>query len=335
MIYVGIDMQVERKLGRGLIITLIVVTLVILAYSVITSSLSSLLELYSMDTLVSLLVITLGWIISALRLKLLFESSMKGITLPLIDSLAIRLIGGLIANITPSSIGGEPGRAYYLSRRIGVDTVKSYALVIYEVYYDVLAVNIIGACISVKYLPLSTPVLLVSLFMSLSWLSISLKIVRAGRNMPSGLDAAPRWIPGFMRKHFNKLYARYLDFASSYSEMASRISLGRKALLWLLTILYHTIWGVAALPFIHVFNVDAVVKVVEAYFIMQSFSSLPTPGGSGAAEYGLSIVLDPSVVVKYRVVYYYYGIMAGLISLIMYDNKLRRRVSRPSLEDGF
>ncbi|MGC8953966.1 MAG: flippase-like domain-containing protein, partial [Desulfurococcus sp.] len=190
MIYVGIDMQVERKLGGGLIITLIVVTLVILAYSVITSSLSSLLELYSMDTPVSLLVITLGWIISALRLKLLFESSMKGITLPLIDSLAIRLIGGLTANITPSSIGGEPGRAYYLSRRTGVDTVKSYALVIYEVYYDVLAVNIIGAFLSVKYLPLSTPVLLVSLFMSFSWLSISLKIVRAGRNMPSGPDAA-------------------------------------------------------------------------------------------------------------------------------------------------
>jgi len=308
-------LQVEKN-KVGFTITLVIVTAIILLYSLATSSLNAFMELLSIDTLIAASILTLGWLISAVRLRILIQSYTRGDPIPLLDSLKIRLIGGLLANITPSALGGEPARAYYISRRIGASFVESFAIAIYEVYYDVIAVNAIALAFSMQYLPVSLPILLVALFMVTTWLSASLKISRT-RSRP--LEALPQWIPGFLRKPVEALYKRYIEFATSYSSVSSMLPTRVKTVLWVLTIAYHTIWGLAALAFLHSLEFNTVIGAVKAYFLMQSFSSLPTPGGSGAAEYGLSIVLNPLVVVKYRVTYYYYTIILGLVASITYS----------------
>lgn len=319
----GVHSVRSISLSASMVAAVALATVVILVYSVVTSSLGALPGLLSADTVFSAALITLGWVVSAVRLKLLLESYGGRVRLPLLDAVAIRLIGGLVANITPSSIGGEPARAYYVSRRTGLGMAESYALVIYEVYYDVIAVNLAGVFLSIQALPLSTPVLLVAVFMSTSWLYASFKVSKTGRSVGDG-SSLPRWVPGFLRSRFNALYARYLEFARSYSSVSSSIPLRVKAAAWALTLVYHTIWGLAVVPFTGSATLPLAARAVEAYFLMQSFSSLPTPGGSGAAEYGLSLLLDPSTVVKYRVLYYYYGVVVGLAVLAAYDSLLRR-----------
>lgn len=308
-------MQVEKS-KVGFTITLVIVTAIILLYSLATSSLSAFMELLSIDTPIAASILTLGWLISAVRLRILLQSYTRGDPIPLVDALKIRLIGGLLANITPSALGGEPARAYYISRRIGAGFVESFAIAVYEVYYDVIAVNAIALAFSIQYLPVSLPILLVALFMVTTWLSASLKI---SRTRSKTLGALPQWIPGFLRKPIEALHKHYIEFATSYSSVSSRIPTRVKVVLWVLTIVYNVIWGLAALAFLHSLESNAVIGAVKAYFLMQSFSSLPTPGGSGAAEYGLSIVLNPLVVVKYRVTYYYYTIILGLIASITHS----------------
>ncbi|MCY0868105.1 MAG: lysylphosphatidylglycerol synthase transmembrane domain-containing protein [Desulfurococcus sp.] len=306
----------ESRITRSLIATALIVGAVALAYGVATSSLTSLLELYSPGTLLSIALLTAGWAISAVRLKILVESTVKR-RLPLVEYLAVRLIGGLMASLTPSAIGGEPARAYYVSRRTGIPLTESYAIVIYEVYYDVVAVSVIAVFASIKLLPLSTPVLLVSLFSATAWLYASIRVSSTGRLRH--LDPEPEENKGFLGRITGRLRRYYFKFAESYSRVAAGTPLSVKIVLWLLTLVYNTLWGLAVIPLQQHCTLGDILRSVEAYYLMQSFSMLPTPGGSGAAEYALSLLLDPSTVLKYRVLYYYYNVLLGVVALLLYE----------------
>jgi len=52
-----------------------------------------------------------------------------------------------------------------------------YAMTIYEVSYDVVLTCVLGAIFSVWYLPLSTPILAVSLVVPISWLLFFKKLM--------------------------------------------------------------------------------------------------------------------------------------------------------------
>jgi len=197
-----------------------------------------------------------------------------------------------------------------------LSTGSSYALAIYEVSYDVIYTCILGLFFSVWYLPYSIPVLLVSGFVVVSWPVFFRNIWRVVPRLKANYVAVKlgkfAW--------FEKLFKHIEDFGKTYSEISSTMDLGSKLFTWILTVLIHCLWALAIAPFLY-FQRRAVNPVLglwtafSAYSLMQAISMLPTPGGAGVAEYGLSLVLPPEVVVAYRIIYYFVPIASALFIL--------------------
>ncbi|MEM0378407.1 MAG: lysylphosphatidylglycerol synthase domain-containing protein [Thermosphaera sp.] len=289
---------------RKVAATLIIVTIVIVAYGIFTSGYEGFSSILTPRTIASLAFLLAGWFISAIRLRLLVDR-VYGFKIKLSDSLKARFLGGLLANITPSAIGGEPARAAYLRKVMDRGIEELYALSLYEVYYDVILVNMMAFIPAFFYLPVSLPVVLVSSFMIASWIYIGFFIKQTSSNSPKGFI-------GWLSKKFPKFTERYLKFSTRYAEISSRISLNGKILIAVLTLSYNTLWGVAAWFFT---DSSSILQCIMAYYFMMSMGSLPTPGGSISSEYALSLVLPPSTVVSYRTLFYYSTILIGLVIL--------------------
>lgn len=287
---------------RKIIATLLMVTLVILAYSILTAGYEGFKDLVSWKGLASFTVLMAGWFISAVRLKYLV-GKIYGYRLSLKASLKARLLGGLVANITPSAIGGEPARAAFLRKIMGKDIEELYALALYEVYYDVILVNTVALIPALLYIPVSIPVVLVASFMVTSWLSMSYFIKRnSGRSNNSLLLKISARLPAF--------YERFVKFSNGYREISSKIGFTGVLVLVALTIVYNTTWGLAIF---FLAGGNYLLEGVIAYYFMMSMGSIPTPGGSISSEYGLSIILPPSIVVSYRTLFYYSTILIGFV----------------------
>jgi len=306
-----------RSIGvnwRRLIIATALVLGVIQAYIVLTGADLSRIELK--DLVYSALLVFAGWVISALRLTYIVKANYRSANLSFKTCLKARFLGDLLAKITPSAIGGEPVRALLISIETGLSTGSSYALAIYEVSYDVIYTCILGLFFSVWYLPYSIPVLLVSGFVVVSWPVFFRNIGRVVPKLKANYVAVKlgkfAW--------FEKLFKHIEDFGKTYSEVSSTMDLGSKLFTWILTILIHCLWAQAIAPFLY-FQWRAVNPVLglwtafSAYSLMQAISMLPTPGGAGVAEYGLSLVLPPEVVVVYRIIYYFVPIASALFIL--------------------
>jgi len=286
---------------RKIIATLITVTSVILAYSILTAGYEGFKNLASWKGAASFTVLLIGWFISAVRLKYLV-GKIHGYRLSLKESMKARLLGGLVANITPSAIGGEPARAAFLKKIMGKDIEELYALTLYEVYYDVILVNTVALIPAFLYLPVSIPVVLVASFMIASWLSMSFLIKRNNNSSNSFLLKISARFPGF--------YERFVKFSNGYREISSKIGLSGVLVLSALTIAYNTTWGLATF---FLAGDHHILEGVVAYYFMMSMGSIPTPGGSISSEYGLSIILPPSAVVSYRTLFYYSTILLGFL----------------------
>ncbi|MEM3927273.1 MAG: lysylphosphatidylglycerol synthase transmembrane domain-containing protein [Desulfurococcaceae archaeon] len=304
------------KIWRKLVTALVFATIIIILYNIVLGTIhTNIRYLLSYYAFTSLAILLIGWIISAFRLKIIVESSFSVKSIGLFDCVKARFLGGLLANITPSSIGGEPARALYISRLMDIDLTSSYAMAIYEVYYDVITVNLIGFILSTWYLPRSIPVLLVSISMTLSWIGIHVYLknrsivertaILLGKILPKDIVA--------------RIYSYISNFAQHYHNISQRVGLGKKIIITFLTILYNSVWGMAIVPLQYVrhveVNAESIMNAISSYYMMQSISALPTPGGSGVAEYGLLIGLEPSVAMIYRIIYYYSTILIGLIVL--------------------
>jgi len=72
--------------------------------------------IFSLDAAFSLISILVGWFLSAIRLRLTVKLSSPNASCSLISCIKARFLGDVIAKITPSSIGGEPAREYYLAK---------------------------------------------------------------------------------------------------------------------------------------------------------------------------------------------------------------------------
>jgi len=286
---------------KKIVATLLIATLVVLVYSILTSGYDGFKNLVSWRGVASFTVLLAGWLISAVRLKYLINK-VYGYRLGLKASVKARLLGGLVANVTPSAIGGEPARAAYLKKIMGKDVEELYALTLYEVYYDVIMVNTMALFPAFLYLPVSIPVILVASFMLVSWLSMGYLIKRNSNNSnDSSLLRISIRFPGY--------YERFVKFSNGYKEISSKIGLSGMFVLALLTLAYNTTWGLAGY---FLTEEPRILEAVVAYYFMMSMGALPTPGGSISSEYGLSIILPPSTVVSYRTLFYYSTILLGL-----------------------
>ncbi|MEM2024710.1 MAG: flippase-like domain-containing protein [Desulfurococcaceae archaeon] len=304
---------------KALLVALIVVAVLLLYSSLMNTGLPS----FSAHSLAaSLAIFMAGWLVSAIRLKMLVRACDPASSCSFRTFVEARFLGELLARITPSSIGGEPARAYHISRNTKLGYLEAYMLTLYEVYFDVVLTCLVGAIVSVPYLPPSLPVLLVSILTAFAWvLAFNLIDKIKVRREISGHTRMGRLL---RNERLNRLVGYIKTSRTYYAEIRSKVKASRVILAWLLTALVHVLWGFSVVPLIvdkhggSVSPLTALKEGVSAYFLMQAISIIPTPGGSGVAEYGLTLVLAPDIVVAYRGIYYFIPLAIGLAVSLRY-----------------
>lgn len=311
--------KIGEILRKALVVVTVVVT-VLLLYSRLTGAEPP--KFSALSLAASLAVFMGGWLVSAVRLKQLVHSCNNGLKCSFRTFIEARFLGELLARITPSSIGGEPARAYHISRNTKLGYLEAYMLTLYEVYFDVVMTCVVGAIASIPYLPLSAPVLLVSLTVGATWVIAFNFIDKLNFYKLVGIRNCAEKL--MRSKHLERVVKYIRESKRQYSEIRSKITAGRLAMTWLLTALIHILWATSIIPLIAerqqglLDPFTAIKTSLSAYFLMQAISIIPTPGGSGVAEYGLTIVLAPEVVVVYRAVYYFIPLIIGLVVSLKY-----------------
>ncbi|HDJ83504.1 MAG TPA: flippase-like domain-containing protein, partial [Desulfurococcaceae archaeon] len=108
-----------RVSRRSMILVISLVTFVIIGYSIVTGSFRFLEEVSFTKLVLSFIILMFAWLISAYRLKYIHRilEPDRCLNTSIKDYFYARLLGGLMAYITPSAIGGEPARAYYLAKK--------------------------------------------------------------------------------------------------------------------------------------------------------------------------------------------------------------------------
>ncbi len=317
----------EIKISKKtIVLVILVVTTVMIAYNVITEGMKPPI-IDPLNLLLAFIVFFGAWLVSAIRLRTIHASLDPEKKLPLKEYLYARLLGGLMAYITPSAIGGEPARAYYLSYKCHERFSKYFALVIYEVLYDVFVTSIGAVVFSLFYLPLTIPIIIVGIANTSFWGTMYLLL----ENMIDP-DNAPRIIRFVVRIVNDQLSKRlgdsYTSFASSFKTIVSRMNITRRFVVCALTIVFQILFGITIyLLGFNVYNVN-VVRAIVAYFLAITASALPTPGGAGTMEYGLSITLPPGLVILSRSFIYYTTVIMGII--VLYHSGIREIIERNS-----
>ncbi len=318
---------------RSMILVISLVTVVIIGYSIITGSYRFLEEVSFIKLVLSLIIFMFAWLISAYRLKYIHRilDPDRCLNTRIKDYFYARLLGGLMAYITPSAIGGEPARAYYLAKKCMGRFSRYFALSIYEVYYDIMIVNIFALSLSFYSLPYSLFVILVSIGSIAFWIIMYHLIKNIVE--PEKTNVVLRWIIKWMNKLVHKrlemIKDSYYDFASSFNTLINNSYIINKFVIVVLTIVYHLCNSLAifvlAIKSVTINSViNAVLASISAYFYSLALGALPTPGGAGVMEYGLSLALAPEIVIVSRTLMYYSTVIIGL--LILYKIGLTKEI---------
>lgn len=313
---------------RTVFLTIAIVNLVIITYSILTKSYSALFRINTLILVLAVLTELSAWFVSAIRLRILHRIlDSSGKTLSIKHYFYARMLGGLLAYLTPSAIGGEPARAYYLHLKIGEGFPRYLALSIYEVFYDIIIVNVLAIIFSINKIPYTIPVILVSSLSLITWIIVYsiFKNILPTNNTSILISKFVKFIETRLMKRFTSISKSYLDFGTSFREIASRVEFRDRVIVIYLTITMYllsslTITLIALSIDYEKGFVKQFIESFQAFLFALSLGALPTPGGSVAVEYGLSIVLMPSVVVVSRTLSYYIVIITGL--LILFSNKL-------------
>ncbi len=258
----------------------------------------------------------LGWLVSAYRLRYLHRKLGSETILPIHEYFKARILGGFLAYITPSGIGGEPARAYYLSLKGSGSFSRYFSIAIVEPIYDILVVNTIAIGFIVYAWPFSILVLIIALGNVLFWL-VFYYVMRNLINpelIKYPLNKIVNFVVNYFKKH-ERLYSGYGEFAASFRELSENMGTVEKAVTVILTLLYQTLLGLVGF-FVYLSyggspSLKIIMDSIIGYLFSNSLSSIPTPGGSISAEYGLSLVLPPNVVLLTRIVLYYTPLVIG------------------------
>jgi uncharacterized protein (TIRG00374 family) len=211
------------------------------------------------------------------------------------------LSGNFVNNITPAGKGGgEPLRAYLLSKLTGIDAGKIFATVISDRIFDTLPYVLLGyfGVFSLILYWEVDRVVLITLALAIIFLTVLLAVImyiifnfRQGKRF---VHAILRFLKRFFPDKIEQYEERVDDTLMFFHNTIKEIAHDRKKLV-LSTLLSMAIWGFWILRtyFVFVafdvsisFTVLAVVAVVSSFMSMVPFS----PGGFGTTD-GAMIVL--------------------------------------------
>lgn len=301
--------------------------------------------------LLSLLMVVASWVVDSLKLKIL--TSAMGGHIGLWDALKITVAGSFIAGITPFDSGGEPLKVYFLHKRdLGIGSAT--------------AVVTLGALlhgISRFILWLVSPILLLLTGTSLVFSSTAKTTIAIGvflyvllMGLVIAMALWPQWVEIVTEKLFGmkaikklvpqSLVTAILDKVETsvreFRDGMSRVKeSGRHAVIALLLSVLYWLF-VISVPVLLVRSMVPQVPYAQVFFVTMTvyliMAFIPTPGSSGGAEAGsayfFSSILPSRLlggfVIVWRIVTYYFTMLAGAIVVAMETINWSMNKSQPS-----
>lgn len=278
-------------------------------------------------------LVVLTWFLDSLRMRFLIRS--LGGELGILQGMRISVLGAFVSNVTPFDTGGEPMQAYLLTER-GLNAGQSTAVIATKTICNALARFTLGIAASVwlflfadfwsmprpMYIILGLGIILyfsmfsLSIYLVLHPEKIKVLVIPAIRNRftmrlvrPERLDSILERIDRELREFRNALQI----FVEN-----------KRSTLWAVMILSYAWWiaitivpavilvGLGMRPqFIRVMAITLIFYLAAAY--------APTPGSSGAAELGFSLLFSSVIphgliglfVTVWRGFTYYFNLAIG------------------------
>lgn len=269
--------------------------------------------------LAAFLLLTLGWLVDALRLHFLARA--LGCRLPLTTGLRAILAGNFVTLVTPFLFGGAPAVVYILTQA-GLTWAQATAVVAAGGWVAQGALVLLSLVALATLHVLRVPVPLSTFFVAgvgLYFLLLALAGFLVLR--PELSELALRLVPARLRSrarqglhHFQSNMARLFIASPRWLALAFSCALVYFLLLFALT---PTLLAPQAptLPW------PALAALQDTAYLVAAFA--PTPGGSGASEFGilyifrrvLPLPLVKEYILWWRLLTFYLNLLVGGIAL--------------------
>lgn len=289
----------------------------------------------------SLLALLLSFVLSGLRIRLLVQR--LGHKLNLFYAIRIHILGIFSANVTPGGSGSAPAIAFSLQYQ-GVEKSKSWAVAVALFTSDTL------------FLSWSLPLTLIIVWFSglypagLGWLVMGISATLITSFMTYVLAFRLEYLYGFaaavLRGPFVKFREQGLAFVRSVVK-SNRLFAEAPVSWYLLTQVVATASWIAY--FSVLFFVARGFATTVGFWLTQAWQlmvtalsfTIPTPGGSGFIEFGMSFLLlnkgndgaAPAIIVLWRLLtYYLFFVLGPLLGGYMFLKRLQDQSNSPSQE---
>lgn len=267
-------------------------------------------------------------------------------TLKLRTSFRITMIGQFFNSVTPFASGGQPAQLYLLTRRkIDIGLASSVLLIKFIIYQAMIVATFIFFLIvgfpllghttfEIKYLILIGFVINLVVIVGLIIVAKSERVASAIVHVflkPALLFVKKEKREGIRENAASKI--------TSFHEESLRFS-GNKRLIWectaytILQLLFYLSIPYFVLLSMGVTDVGLMTVMTYHAFVMKLSSSIPTPGGSGGAEYsftsffGMVLGSDKLVIglILWRLITYYSCTIFGAIAMIPFGRRKNRQL---------
>lgn len=301
--------------------------------------------------LVAVLVQFFVFYLYTLRWRII--ANMADMNLSIKKLLPITLVGLAANNITPMGRGGgEPVRAYILSRDIGVTMEESFATVVADKALDTFPfvflalLTIIGATFTFNMdlwlviLMAVAMILIIAFLIILIYLSINEKFGEKLSNWCIGI------VRRFYKKNSSELEEKIVSVVNGFQDTMSNLISNRNILYYALPLSF-IIWGFEILRVYLVFlafGADISPVIIGEVFILASLiGMIPLlPGGLGAvdgvmilfyASAGISASVSAAATVIERLISYWLATILGMLLLPYYGSSVLDKLSLNSSSD--
>lgn len=285
----------------------LLMAIVVASLSLLTGGLKELIrELKSVNPTrlaAALSFIILGEAVRAARLKYIARAS--GYSLSLIGALMARLAGRFASTITPGGVAGTPTRAAIIGTAGNMELGKALGLSLIETFAD----TVIPATILVVFMALGLGSWIVvgfSAFVLAMWIGGTIAAV-------SSRTVSAIYHRLHVSESIRCIIERQRELLIEALKMIPRPSF--LVVVSIITVIAHLIEALGIMFLIHSTGFDPILFIrgfaaVESSYIMVS---APTPGGSGAIEYGFYVFLGSSLAVYWRLAHLLASLIPGAI----------------------
>ncbi len=265
------------------------------------------------SVLVAMLFLLLAEIVKSVRL-VVFSSS-NGARVRLHWAIISRLVGRFFGILTPAYSGATPARAAVIASTSGMEAGAAFGLTTMESLFDTFLPVGVTFLLTLPLLPATWLPFLTSLFLGTLWVG---GIVWA---------KTEKFVNFIERRFGAKGYACYLIRQRDHF-FKSLSSIVRNRLIFTvggtLTLVAHLLETYSIIVLSRIFIVPGTWSALEQLwkaFLALEISNVmimsPTPGGALFFEYGLAGVLEPSILVWWRIIYILFSLIPGLFLLLL------------------